>query len=415
MTNTPSPARRFTLEEARRLWSASQLLGAGAQALTIPGGWMRAMGGIDPYLALNARCQGLRREAVDDALADGRLWVVPGVRGCIWLVSAEDVSLALTVGDGEYRKRNVREMERLGVAQEELDALCAAVVEALAAGPATPEALRAALPPGSWRSLGEEGKKLGHSTTLPSALRYLEGEGRIRRLQEGRRLDTQRYLWTLTDVNPLTLGERPGDPRRQTLALARRYFQWAGPATMSEFEAWSLCGKRQAEAAVKALELIPVEVAGMDEIAWLPPERLDALDSLAADDAFYFLSPQDNVLALRGSPSVLADPAHHARPVMAMTGQRTIPLKEARWMNQRILVRRGQWVGLWSWHIEEARVIYAPFSPMDKADLKAADASAQALTAFMIQEMEGSTQANGIDGARAQRARMNFLLEMGAR
>jgi len=47
------------------------------------------------------------------------------------------------------------------------------------------------------RSLGEKGKKLGLSSTLPPALRTLEFEGRIERTLEGGRLDSERYLWRL--------------------------------------------------------------------------------------------------------------------------------------------------------------------------------------------------------------------------
>jgi len=95
-------------------------------------------------------------------MAADDLWVVPGVRGCIWLLQRSDVSLALKVSDLQARRRIQRDMAKLDVPEQHLHDLGAAAAEALAGGAVTPDALRSALPDGLVRSLGEPGKKLGH-------------------------------------------------------------------------------------------------------------------------------------------------------------------------------------------------------------------------------------------------------------
>ncbi len=87
----------LSLTEARRIWSHRQRLGQGADPTEAPGGWLRSLGGVDPCLALFARNPEIVRQTVDGPLDAAKLWVVPGVRGCIWLVPEADRALALRV------------------------------------------------------------------------------------------------------------------------------------------------------------------------------------------------------------------------------------------------------------------------------------------------------------------------------
>ena len=59
--------------------------------------------------------------------------------------------------------------KQLGVTDKEVDKLCDAVVRALSKGPLEPSQIREATGNAS-RSLGEDGKKKGITTTLPLAL-----------------------------------------------------------------------------------------------------------------------------------------------------------------------------------------------------------------------------------------------------
>lgn len=90
MPATPAPRLTVDLAHARAFWYRQQGLeapvGETPHELVSRTGWVRTLGGIDAYLALWSRRPGLRRAAVDEALASRRLAVAPAVRGCIYLV-----------------------------------------------------------------------------------------------------------------------------------------------------------------------------------------------------------------------------------------------------------------------------------------------------------------------------------------
>ncbi|MCA9537554.1 MAG: winged helix DNA-binding domain-containing protein [Myxococcales bacterium] len=141
-------------------------------------GWLRTLGGIDAYLALRARLPEFSMAEVHAAIAAGELRVSPAARGCIYLVPQADLALALRMADLLSRRRNARELEKVGVPESEIEAIGDAVLAALDA-PLTTAEVRKALPDGLVRSLGAVGKKVGLSSPLPSALRALDFAGHI--------------------------------------------------------------------------------------------------------------------------------------------------------------------------------------------------------------------------------------------
>lgn len=86
------------------------------------------------------------------------------------MLPEEDCALGLTVGAAAPERELSAAVTHLGVTREEVDRLCAAVLDVLgsAQGPVGPAAIRKELGPGV-RSLGEAGRKRGTSTTLPIA------------------------------------------------------------------------------------------------------------------------------------------------------------------------------------------------------------------------------------------------------
>ena len=129
-------------------------------------GWSRSVGGVGPYLTLFSR-GGTSREDVDAAVATLQIHELPAARGCTYVVPASDFALGLTVG--RHFNTDMKTAAKLGVTEKEVDALCVAVVNALEKGPLDPDGIREATGKAS-RSLGEEGKKKGLTTTLPLAL-----------------------------------------------------------------------------------------------------------------------------------------------------------------------------------------------------------------------------------------------------
>ncbi|MCP4920941.1 MAG: hypothetical protein GY913_28945 [Proteobacteria bacterium] len=76
----------MNLSDARRAWAARQRLASDSSLTDVPGGWSRALGGVEPHLTMRARVDGYQPGDTYAAMADDELWVVPGVRGCIWMV-----------------------------------------------------------------------------------------------------------------------------------------------------------------------------------------------------------------------------------------------------------------------------------------------------------------------------------------
>src|SRR5206468_5202581 len=178
-------------------------------------------------------------------------------------------ALALRVG-AEFADAPMKIAAKLGVTAKEIDKLSGLVLKALEKGPLEPEAIRTATGKAS-RNLGEEGKKKGVTTTLPLALGRLQARGEIRRVPVNGRLDQQRYKYVRWTPSPLakyakSLGEAYTE-------LARRFFRWVGPATVSEFQWFSSLGVKAAKEAVAQLGLVPANGAG-DRL--LSPDDIDA-------------------------------------------------------------------------------------------------------------------------------------------
>src|SRR5215510_13472395 len=141
-------------------------------------GWARSVGSSNPYLTLFSRAE-LDRENVDAAVAKLDIHELPSARGCTYVLPRSDFALGLRMGAGFDGETSVA--YKLGVTEKEIEKLCSAVLTALSKGPLEPDAIREATGSAS-RSLGEEGKKKGLTTTLPLALGRLQASGDIRKL-----------------------------------------------------------------------------------------------------------------------------------------------------------------------------------------------------------------------------------------
>jgi hypothetical protein len=117
------------------------------------------------------------------------------------VVPASDFSLALRAGQS-FGDAEMKVAYKLGVTDKEIDKLCGAVVKALGKAPLGPDEIRERVD-GVARSLGEEGKKKGLTTTLPLALGILQSIGEIHRVPVNGRLDQQRYRYVQWHPNPL--------------------------------------------------------------------------------------------------------------------------------------------------------------------------------------------------------------------
>ena len=226
---------------------------------------------------------------------------------------------------------------------------------------------------------------------MPPALRLLEWDGAIRRRHTTGRVDCNGYTWEIPDTSPLSLGEIPGDDQAQVTALAARFFEWAAPATLTEFVNWAKVAKGKAKKAIAALGLEENELCG--EVVYGSLQSTD-------DDALHFVPGQDNLLSLRAHPGRLAGDEHQEMQVFAM-GPGLVPLTQARWMFHRVIAQRGRIVGFWEWDRDAQDTV--------QVEIEDVGASLQGLAAFIRDDLGGEAKGNAIDGPSRQKKRVDWV------
>jgi Winged helix DNA-binding domain len=404
-----TPALTLSLDRARAHWHRKQGLAeplpGSLEEVVAATGWPRTLGGVDVYLAVRARVPGLKRQQLDEAVAQSRLQVIPAVRGCIYLVPRAEVPLVLRLAEEQHRKRADREHEKAGIAPTELADVGEAVLKALRKGPLSTDALRKALPEGTVRSLGDKGKKVGLSSTLPPAVRHLEFEGKVERTLEGGRLDSERYLWRLPAKNPLTGAKVPGEPVERHARLAAIFFRQAGPATVENFAAWTALSQRDARAAMERLPLVPVAVEGFSDEAWVLEEELARLREPApATSSLSMLPGEDGYLAFHGGPGLLTDPKHHAREIPVWGSTQGSTLGDARHMGMRGLFDGDKLVGLWEYDPDAGAVVFSTFDKLAPKRRKEVQALAEDVGTFLREDL-GHARSFSIDSEDSVRER----------
>ncbi len=354
----------------RAWWSYQQALdgrlqGAAPAAILQATGWARSVGGVAPYLTLFAR-GGVSRAVADQAVANLDIHELPAARGCTYVVPSADFALALKVGQN-FSEAEMKVASKLGVTGAEIDKLCTAVLDALGGNVMEPEELRAAVGPAS-RSLGEEGKKKGLTTTLPLALGRLQSSGEIHRVAVNRRLDQQRYRYARWDPNPLAKFKLSLEEAHTE--LARRYFSWIGPATLAEFQWFSGLGVKANQAAVKPLQLVPL--ADGDDRLLLPEDRQRFGTFTAPKTPEYALvSSLDGISLLRRDLNGMLDPDDRQRAVPAEKGSALAGgLKD---LPSHAIMDRGGVIGLWEYDTNSQSIAWISFKAADAALKKAVD------------------------------------------
>jgi hypothetical protein len=364
-------------------------------------GWARSVGGVGPYLTLFAR-GGIGREAADAAVARSEIHELPTARGCTYVLPAADYAVGLKVGE-DFGDAPMKTAAKLGVTESEIDQLCAAIVGALGREPLDPDAIREATGTAS-RSLGEEGKKKGVTTTLPLALGRLQVRGEIRRVPVNGRLDQQRYGYVRWTPNPLAA--YAGSPADAYTELARRFFRWVGPATLREFQWFAGLGVKASKAAVEPLALVPVE-EGSDRL--LLPDDVDAFRAYEAPDEprYALVSSLDPISATRRDVLTLLDAKDRERNVLVESGER--PLGGLSDLPSHAIVDRGRLVGLWEYDVDSRSIVWTTFG------VKRAKALAAAVeeTENYVRDQLGDARSFSLDSPKSRTPRIEALRRMG--
>jgi len=385
---------------AHRQGLDGSLRGASAAEVLERAGWARSVGGVSPYLTLFSRA-GVNRESADAAAAKLEIYELPSARGCTYVLPASDFALGLKVGQSFAGE--IKTAEKLGVTAKEIGKLCDTVLSALEKGPLDPDELRQAAGK-AVRNLGLEGQKKGLTTTMPVALEQLQAQGEIRRIPTNGRFDIQRYRYALWRPNPLRGFKL--SPEAAMTELARRFFTWAAPASVAEFQAFAGLGVKAAKAAVEPLKLEPMASGG--EFLFLPGDRAKYEAFRPPKDAKYaLLGSIDSLFLLRHGLKSLLDPRDLERKAMSEKGAR--PLGEFGDLPDHAIADRGRIVGLWEYDTASESIAWTAFVKKDKALLEAV-----ARTEQFVKEQLGDARSFGLDSPKSRAPRVEALRKAAA-
>jgi hypothetical protein len=146
--------------------------------------------------------------------------------------------------------------------------------------------------------------------------------------------------------------------------LARRYFRWIGPATLSEFQWFSRLGVKAAKSAVEPLKLVPVEHSS--ERLMFPEDRdLLANFKIPAKPQYALVSAMDSMFLLRRDLRLLLTPAASKQRVGS--GKGICELGSLADLTSNAFLDRGAIVGLWEYDPETASIAWLSFAKPDKA------------------------------------------------
>jgi hypothetical protein len=290
---------------------------------------------------------------------------------------------------------------KLGVTEKEIDRLCDAVLKALAKGPLDPDGIREATGTAS-RSLGEEGKKKGITTTLPVALGRLQAHGEIRRVPVNGRLDQQRYQYVRWKPTPLN-----GDTTSEDAAyrsLAQRFFRWVGPARLTEFQWFSGLGVKAVKEIVQSLNLTPI---APDSDRLLLPEDVDSFHSfkVPGKPQYVLVSSLDALCATRREIETLVDVADRQRKVQM--DKKVGPLGGFSDLPNHAIFDRGRLIGLWEYDADSQSIVWVAFGTKDKA-LEAAVKK----TETYVREHLGDARSMSLDSPKSRRPRIEALRKL---
>ncbi len=362
-------------------------------------GWARSVGGVGPYLTLFSRA-GISREAADASVAKLEIHELPSARGCTYVLPGTDFALGLKAGES-FRGAEMKVAAKLGVTDKEIDKLCEAVLNALGKAALDPDEIRAATGTAS-RSLGEEGKKKGLTTTLPLAFGRLQALGDLRRVPTNGRLDQQRYKYVAWRPSPLKGLKK--SPEEVAAELGRRFFSWIGPAAMGEWQFFLGLGVKAAKLAVEGLKLEPIE-AGSDLL--LPPDERAKFESFKVPkDPQYSLVSSLDTAVLRNLKRFV-DEADREREVFLEKDYRTLGSLD--WLPSHAILDRGRVIGLWEFDTSTGTIAWTTFVKKNR-DLEAAVKKTEAY----VRDQLGDARQMSLDSPKSRSPRVEALRKSAA-
>jgi len=391
----------------RAFWADRQRLGgamkgASAGDVLAQTGWARSVGGCNPYLALRARA-GLSREAVDGAAKDLDIHELTAARGCTYVVPRADYAVALRASQGHGDDASIAQAKKyLGVTDKELDRLRQRVLDAIAKGPLDPAAIKETVGD-AVRSLGPEGKKRGTGSTLPLALGYLQTHGLVRRVPVDGRLDQQRYRYARWDVSPLA--NKKFSDEAIAIELARRFFRWAGPATVAQLAWWAGLGVKAARAAAAEVKVVPLEV-GSDSMLFADDRDALLAMTIPRDPQIAFVSALDNIVHMRREVRPHLDAADVDRDVPGeKKNEAAGSLAD---LPYHPILDRGRIIGLWDWDGAKGELVWRTFGKAGAMNGAPTREESGKVAKYIASEL-GDLRSFSLDSPESRVGRMDAL------
>ena len=408
----------LSLGRARSVWWERQGLGDEeeredgidvARAIGVTG-WLRTLGGTDVYIAARARAPGMKRADLDAAVARGDLRVVPAVRGCIYLVPARVVGDLMALNAPVWRKQTEKELAKVGASFSVIESTAVAVLDVLAQ-PLTPDAIRKALPAGSIPSFGDAGKKVGLSSPLPLALRYLEFDGRIERTLDGGRLDSERYLWRRSQY--ATQPAAPDEATRLANVITA-FLDFAGPSTLEHIATWSGRAQRDLKPILETIRAEPVHIEGLGD-AFAQRGDIDCAHEAPLPVGIRLLAFEDNYLTNHGGPNVVTDPKHHhIKADIWGDSENPEPLGTANHILSRTIVVDGLVAGFWEVDPRAHGAVWHTFEPQKPAVAEQIDALANELAHFLLDDV-GNARVFSLDTMELVQQRADRIAKLSSK
>ena len=337
---------------------------------------------------------------MDAEAARADIHELPSARGCTYVLPRDHFPVAVLVSQSAGESQEIAQAKKyLGVTDMELDRLQAAVLDALERDTLDPKEIKERVGDLS-RSLGDEGKKRGMTTTLPMVLGRLQSLGEIRRVPVNGRLDQQRYKYKIWRPNPLGCANMTQEDAMRE--LVRLYFDWIGPASAANVQWFTgLTGKAVKEI-LATLDL--VAVPGRDDLL-IPKSDLDSLLSYSPprEPVYNLISGLDSLFLLRRdlASTIADDDVGRQSPNASGMLTAGANLKD---LETGAIVDRGRLVGLWDYDSEAAELVWTSYVAPDAA-LKTAVADTEAF----IRDQLGDCRSFSLDSPESRKPRLAAL------
>ncbi len=350
---SPKTSRKpYTIEQLNawrmhRQWLDRPFKGRRLLDLVRSVGWIHSPGCSSPYLSLWARSDKFRPANLDRLVfKEKKLVRLETLRGCTMLVPREDAPIALRVRSRTFTDLAREARALLPIKEKELDQLKSAIIRAMEGGSTTRDEIRDAVPSHLVRDFPLRLKRIGLTESVSLAMRVLEEDGRIVKVQSIKHLNSTEYTYqllsnVLPEVDPFELKTDIAN-----IELARLYFRSEGPARVKDFAWWAGINVTDAMRAAEAVQpaLKPIKVAHSKDEFYLSGNDLEEFADFTPDKSTVNLIPYRDIY-LKGQREVVD------RFVSADHSDKPFARWRGKLMDDPIatVISNGQVVGVWEW------------------------------------------------------------------